>query len=99
MSKFIRITAATITPELKKTHYIRLNRNKQGIVTSTYAIPKETMYTAVTVRKTKKKTGTWHTEAFKQRADDIRLVKETFRMILKDKSKLETLKSALLALA
>ena len=98
MSKFIRITAASITPELKKTHYIRLNKNKQGVVTSTYAIPKETMYTPVTVRKTKKKTGTWHTEAFTQKADDIKLLKETFHMILKDRNKLETLKSTLLAL-
>ena len=57
------------------------------------------MYTAVTVRKTKKKTCTWHTEALTQKADDIKLVKETFRKIIKDKSKLDTLKSALLALA
>ena len=48
------------------------------------------MYSAVTVRNTKKKTGTWHTEAFTQKADDIKLVKETFRKILKDKSKLDT---------
>ena len=96
MSRIVRILANQITPELRKTHYIKKHKNKEGIVTVIYATPKDTVYTARERKpETKPRKPYIRTPDANQKYDDIKFVKEAFHELLKDKRNLKVLRDTL----
>ena len=96
MSRIIRIVASQITPELKKTHYIKKQKDKHGVVRIIYATPKETSYTPrVRQPETNPRQPYQRKPEATQKFEDIKRVKETFRKLLKDKRNLKVLQDTL----
>ena len=99
MSKIIRIVASQITPELRKTHFIKKQKDKTGAVRTIYATPKEGRYVPrPRVKETKPRVPYKRRPEATQKFHDIKLVRETFNRLLKDKNNLGKLKEVLLNL-